>query len=123
MATPVAKVAYTGPLTPKGSNLFSLINGLRHFGKGAKVTRDIFKFPETYYIITKVKLSKDQDHGDIWGKMVWRGIRKTEQPKKLASVFKKQWTLLDLPDYSKFHGTTDEMDALLLTHGMETIEI
>ena len=30
-----------------------IVNGLRYFGVGCKVTRSIYKFPDTYWIITK----------------------------------------------------------------------
>lgn len=122
MTTPAVKVAFTGIPGVKGSNLFNLINGLRYMGKGAKVTRSIFKFPETYYIITKVRLSKDQGHGDVWGKLVWRGIRKNYHPRKLASTLKKEWKILDLPDYNTFKGSEEEMEDFLKTHGEERVE-
>ena len=33
---------------------WQVINGYRHFGVGTKVTRDIYKFPDTYWIITRL---------------------------------------------------------------------
>ena len=47
-------------MTSRGKSLFECINGLRYFGKGAHVTRSIYKFPETYYVLHRVILSKDQ---------------------------------------------------------------
>ena len=47
-------------MTSRGKSLFECVNGLRYFGKGAHVTRSIYKFPETYYVLHRVVLSKDQ---------------------------------------------------------------
>ena len=82
------------------TSLFKIINGLRYCGVGSKVTRDIFKFPETYWVVTRVALSKDQDHGKVYGKMVWRGREKAAE-ERIAGVLKKQWALVALPDYGK----------------------
>jgi hypothetical protein len=57
----------------KGKSLQTLINGLRYFGVGSKVTRNIYKFPDTYFVVTRVNLSKDQNHGGVYGRKVWRG--------------------------------------------------
>lgn len=81
------------------SSLYGLINGLRHCGVGAKVTRSIYKFPETYWLITRVQLSKDQNHGKVFGKMVWRG-RQKELEERIGSTLKKEWQIVSLPDYS-----------------------
>lgn len=32
-------------------SLFRLLNGMRFYGEGCKVTRSIYKFPNTYWII------------------------------------------------------------------------
>lgn len=40
-------------VTQKGMRCIQLVNGLRYFGVGAKVKRNIYKFPETYWIITR----------------------------------------------------------------------
>ena len=110
---------------PRFGSLFSVINGLRYFGIGSRVTRSIYKFPETYYVVTKVTLSKDQDHGKVWGVLVWRGIRHNKV-ERIGAPLKKEWSLVGVPDYSKLYGNNDEMtekmDVLLGTYGEERIE-
>ena len=51
--------------------------------------------------IVRVKLSKDQDHGAAWGRLVWNG---RPQPKieKIGSTLKKQWRLVSTPNYLLF---------------------
>lgn len=109
----------------KGATLFGCINGLRYLGLGSKVTRSIYKFPETYYVVTKVKLSTDQEHGKAWGVMVWRGIRKNKV-ERIGAAGKEEWSLLDTPDYSKLYGNKEEMEAkmeaILKTCGQGRIE-
>lgn len=103
---------------PKQSvSLAKCINGLRYRGVGAKITRDIFHFPDSYWIVTKVKLSTDGDHGKAYGTMVWRGIRKNNI-EKIGGYNKKQWILLDTPDYRKFNGTRESLHELLQSHGI-----
>ena len=97
--------------TKSPSSLFNILNGLRYLGVGAKVTRKIYKFPETYWIITKTKLSKDQLHGKVWGQMVWRGRLKPSQ-EKIGSPLKNEWTLVDVPDYKKFDGVIQDSAAI-----------
>ena len=80
------------------STLFRLVHGLRYFGVGTKVTRDIYKKPETYWTITKVKLSKDQNHGKIFGRLVWNGRMKSRD-QRINTALKKQWSLVSVPDY------------------------
>jgi hypothetical protein len=58
-----------------------------------------------------VKLSKDQSHGDIYGLLVWRGKAKSK-PIRIGPALKKQWQLVDTPDYSHFNGSWDEACAL-----------
>ena len=82
------------------TSLYKIINGLRLCGVGSKVTRTIYKFPETYWQITRVELSKDQNHGKVFGRMVWRG-RPKEIEERLGSTLKKEWRLVSLPDYSQ----------------------
>jgi len=87
------------------TSLFKIINGLRYFGVGTKVTRSIYKFPETYWVVTRVMLSKDQSHGKVYGKMVWRG-RPKEAEERIGSPLKKEWSLVSLPDYKVFVAPT-----------------
>jgi hypothetical protein len=35
------------------NQLFRILNGMRYFGVGAKVTRHSYHFPDTYWIVTK----------------------------------------------------------------------
>lgn len=93
-------------------NLFKVLEGLRHFGVGTTVTRNIYKFPETYWIITRVKLTKDQLHGSVYGRLIWRGKPK-EKDEKITSALKKQWSMVKFPDYSKFQGRQAEIEALV----------
>ena len=92
------------------SNLFSLINGLRYFGVGSRVTRSIYKFPDTYWVITRVVLSKDQNHGKVYGRLVWRG-RPKETDDKIGSPLKKEWALLSTPDYGRFDAKPEAIAA------------
>ena len=93
------------------SSLFRIVHGLRHFGVGSKVTRNIYKFPDTYWVVTRVKLSKDQNHGKIFGRLVWRGKAK-EVDQRINTALKKQWSLLELPNYqSGFKGKPDEIKS------------
>ena len=81
------------------TSLFRIVNGLRYFGLGAKVSRSIYKEPDTYWTITKVKLSKDQNHGTIFGRLVWNG-REKPRDQRINTAMKKQWSLVGLPDYA-----------------------
>ena len=71
--TPTHQHTQVTMASTKGKSLQTLINGLRYFGVGSKVTRNIYKFPDTYFVITRVNLSKDQNHGGVYGRKVWRG--------------------------------------------------
>ena len=51
--------------------------------------------------MTRVALSKDQDHGKVFGRFVWNGIPKSED-KRIGSALKKQWKLVGTPDYHNF---------------------
>ena len=85
------------------SSLFRIVNGLRYFGVGARVSRSIYKKPDTYWTITKVKLSKDQNHGTIFGRLVWNG-REKPRDQRINTALKKQWSLVGLPDYAGLKG-------------------
>mmetsp|Transcript_4267 Transcript_4267/g.6382 ORF Transcript_4267/g.6382 Transcript_4267/m.6382 type:complete len:88 (+) Transcript_4267:83-346(+) len=78
-------------LTTGGQKLFEIIFGMRNFGVGAKVTRSIYKFPETYWVIKRVKIKEGRTYGKAWGELFWRGVSKGET--KIGSVLKKQWKL------------------------------
>jgi small subunit ribosomal protein S34 len=98
-------------MSKSSGSLFQILNGLRYFGVGSKVTRSIYKFPETYWIVTRVQLSKDQMHGKAWGRMVWRGRLKGDE-ERIGSPLKKEWALINIPDYSSFKGNLKDLDSL-----------
>ena len=84
-------------------------------GVGSKVTRCILHAPETYWIITRVKLSpKNQDYGKAWGRFVWRGMARPTN-KRIGTALKKQWSLVEAPDYTKFDGTEAKVEAMIPT--------
>lgn len=87
---------------------------MRYFGVGSKITREIYKLPETYWILTRVELSKDQDHGNVYGRMVWRGVAK-DKDDKIGSTLQKEWKLLETPDYSIFKGEEDQIKKIIET--------
>mmetsp|Transcript_10539 Transcript_10539/g.17176 ORF Transcript_10539/g.17176 Transcript_10539/m.17176 type:complete len:107 (-) Transcript_10539:166-486(-) len=101
-------------------SLFKIVNGLRYFGVGAKVKRDIFKFPETYWVVTKVNLSKDQNHGKIHGRLVWRGLPKPKD-EEISTALKRQWQLVELPDYASFDGSAESISRRIPESSMRTI--
>ena len=107
-------------MSSKKTNLFQLLTGLRFFGKGAKVQRTIHKLPNTSFVITKVHLSpKSQVHGKVWGRLIWRGKAK-EKNELMGSPLKKEWQLISLPDYSKFAGGDDDVDAIVAENSIST---
>mmetsp|Transcript_25178 Transcript_25178/g.25387 ORF Transcript_25178/g.25387 Transcript_25178/m.25387 type:complete len:123 (+) Transcript_25178:71-439(+) len=93
------------------TNLFRIVNGLRYFGVGCKLVRNTFTYPDTYWIVTRVKLSTDQNHGRAWGRLVWRG-RPKPYIQKIGPARKKGWTLLKFPDYHKFSGNANMIECL-----------
>lgn len=100
-------------MSSKQTNLFQLLTGLRYFGKGAKVQRTIHKLPNTSYVITKVQLSpKSQEHGKVWGRLIWRGKAK-DKNEMMGSPLKKEWQLIALPDYHKFAGDDKDVDTII----------
>ena len=52
----------------------------------------------------RIKLSKDQNHGKAFGRLVWRGRMKTKD-ERIGAPLKPQWKLLGTPDYKKFKLT------------------
>ena len=99
-------------MSGRPSSLFKIINGMRYFGVGTKVTRSIYKFPETYWLITRVVLSRDQDHGKVFGRLVWRG-RAKETETKIAGPLKKEWSLVSHPNYGVFSAQNEQLQNLL----------
>ena len=60
----------------------------------------------------RVKLSADQNHGKVYGRLVWRGLPKTKD-EKIHSALKREWKLVGFPDYRTFHNKAKEIDALV----------
>lgn len=100
-------------MTFRGRSLFECLNGLRYFGRGVCVTRNIYKFPETYWVISRVRLTKDQKHGAAWGTMVWNGRVKQGSPEKIGAPLKKQWRICKIPEYKSFKGKVDDVQHIL----------
>lgn len=48
-----------------------------------------------------MELSKDQEHGKAWGRLVWRGRVKPED-QKLPSNLKPEWSLISVPEYNVY---------------------
>jgi hypothetical protein len=115
------------------SSLIRLVNGMRYFGAGSKVTRSIYKFPDTYWIVKRsgilskphfllsclsfwnhhrVKLSKDQDHGKVYGRLIWRG-RPQPFDREIHSARKKQWKMISVPNYATFKGKPENYENLV----------
>jgi hypothetical protein len=60
-------------------------------------------------------LSPDQNHGTVFGRLVWRGKAKAEDT-KIPSTLKKEWSIVSLPDYKTFKATSDEINSLIPTN-------
>lgn len=67
-----------------------------------------------YYIFnfSRVDLSPDQFHGKLYGKLVWGGVPSPKE-ELIRSPLKKQWSLIDFPDYTKFQGTPSDIQKLI----------
>ena len=59
-----------------------------------------------------MNLSKHQENGTIYGRLVWRGKTKPKD-EKITTPLKKQWKLLSLPDYRTFGGTDSEIRTMI----------
>lgn len=62
--------------------------------------------------VYRVKLSKDQDHGSAYGRLVWRG-KPQAHDRRIHSARKGQWSLVDAPDYTKYKGSEANHDELV----------
>jgi hypothetical protein len=95
------------------TNLFQLLTGLRHFGVGAKVQREIHRLkPNTHFVVEKVELGPDQLHGKVWGRFIWRG-RPRETTELIGSPLKREWTVVQLPHYGHFSGRPEEVAKII----------
>lgn len=65
-----------------------------------------------YYCYYRVKLSEDQQHGKIHGRLVWRGRAKPAD-QKITTALKKEWTLISTPNYQSFQGTPADIAKLI----------
>lgn len=74
--------------------------------------RSIYKFPNTYWVVTRVKLSPDQNHGKAYGKLVWRGKARAEE-EEIRSPLKKQWSIVGMPDYKTFNATAEDLEKIV----------
>lgn len=68
----------------------------------------------------RVKLTPDQKHGTVYGRMVWRG-RPKDVDEKISSALKKEWKLLALPDYSAFNASPEDLSKLIPTNTERTV--
>jgi hypothetical protein len=55
------------------------------------------------FLRCSTKLSKDQNHGMVYGQLMWNGQLKPKV-ERIPGTNKKEWTLLELPDYHTFKG-------------------
>lgn len=97
----------------RSQKLAQILNGLRYFGVGSKVTRHIYKKPDTYWVITRVQLTPGQNSGKIWGQLVWRGRPKPFGEERINMPLKRQWRLVELPDYNWFKGSDEHVDMMI----------
>ncbi len=56
----------------------------------------------------------------MFGRLVWRGKPK-EKDSRINPRLKKQWKLLDLPDYSSFTATAEDVLKLIPTNTERTV--
>ncbi len=56
--------------------------------------------------LRRIELSKDQNHGKAWGRMVWRG-RVKPGTQRITCELKEQWKLVKTPSYLDFKGTPE----------------
>lgn len=59
-----------------------------------------------------MKLSKDQDHGAAYGRLVWRG-KPQGHDRRIHSARKGQWSLVDTPDYTTYKGSEGNHEELV----------
>ena len=73
-----------------------------------------------YFFVIRVKLTQNQDRGTVFGRLIWRG-RPKEKDSRINPRLKKQWKLLDLPDYSSFRATEEDILKLIPTNTERTV--
>ena len=47
-----------------------------------------------------------------WGRLVWRGVVKPHD-ERIPSPLKKQWSLVEVPEYKKFKGTEQCLQTII----------
>lgn len=57
-------------------------------------------------------MSKDQNHGKAFGQLVWRG-RPKEKIKQIGAALKKEWRLLETPNYKHFTASAEDLAKLI----------
>lgn len=57
-------------------------------------------------------MTKDQEHGRAYGRLVWRGNSKPKD-RQIGAALKKEWSLLELPNYKLFKGTENDIAKLI----------
>jgi hypothetical protein len=62
--------------------------------------------------ICSVKLSKDQDHGKVYGRLVWRG-KPRDKDERIGPVRKPDWKIVEIPNYHTFKGTPEDVQGLI----------
>ena len=59
-----------------------------------------------------MKLSRDQEHGKAYGRLIWRG-RPQPFDRQINSARKHQWKLLSTPNYATYKGKPENYEALV----------
>eukprot|EP00291_Cryptomonas_curvata_P007167 CAMPEP_0172187542 /NCGR_PEP_ID=MMETSP1050-20130122/21404_1 /TAXON_ID=233186 /ORGANISM="Cryptomonas curvata, Strain CCAP979/52" /LENGTH=220 /DNA_ID=CAMNT_0012861893 /DNA_START=199 /DNA_END=857 /DNA_ORIENTATION=+ len=78
----------------KGKTIFDVIGYLDNFGVGWRLSRNpwIRKYPDSYWIITRVKLFPNRR---AWGKKVWKGqLLFDGAERRVKSASKREWRYL-----------------------------
>ena len=57
-------------------------------------------------------MSKDQNHGKAWGRLVWRG-RPKAKIESIGCTLKKEWSLVETPNYKTFTGSDEDLIAIM----------
>jgi len=86
---PAAEVkAQLFPLHRKGDNLFDLLGMCDYYGVGYKAARKdwIDRYPESYWIVTKVKMTATSRRA--WGKLVWKGQPQNDGAAQQVCVYR-----------------------------------
>ena len=58
------------------------------------------------------KITRDYSRGPIYGRLVWRGKAK-EGDMKITNALKKDWKIVELPNYAAFEGKVEQIEAII----------